>query len=91
VEEKERKGRAVATKKFRLKDEHPVVRNVDRVFELMDELGLSFEITRMGEIRVRTAAGDVFAISDAESTDETVSELPPALEWKVTFEKDVPS
>jgi hypothetical protein len=72
---------------MRLREDHPRYKQLESLFEKMGELGLSISFGRGGDVRI-SFAGDArtYELKDAEASCPT-TELPPQLEYKLTYEK----
>lgn len=69
---------------MRLKDEHPVSQKLQKIFDLMVELGIRIEVTSY----------DTFILHEdqrynLESNTYPMNHIPPCTEYKVTYEKDL--
>jgi|WetSurSiteA1Bulk_404760.scaffolds.fasta_scaffold41969_2 hypothetical protein len=63
---------------MRLKEEHPLAKDVQRVFDLMDELGLVFSD---GAMIVSKNEGSCLVVD--QDSGETVGSIPPLCEFKL--------
>jgi hypothetical protein len=75
--------------RLRLKDTHPVAKKVEKLYQLADELGISFHFGYVCHLEVR---GDdveyIFEDLEADSGSDEGNPrcFPPSLEWKITKE-----
>lgn len=68
----------------RLKETHPVMQKLEKVFKLMEEEGISFQIGRYGEIEI-IHDSVVYNLKDLDE-EHCINDLPPFLDYKVTRE-----
>lgn len=83
-------------KTYRCKDSHPTLLKIQKIFELMEDLGITMDPHQVGGETVvydRDIPGQRFHLLDLEDSEyeNTYSpvDFPPALEWKLTFKKEV--
>lgn len=79
-------------KRFRLNDEHPTHKKLQRVFDCMDKEGIRIDVQRDGTFLVMekndTYQWDtVYELMDAEGGP--VGCLSPVFEYKLVYEKEV--
>ena len=77
-------------KQFKLKDNHPTMIKLNKLFELADELGIS--ISFYGHRAVvndidRSNNDPILYLEDIEDTNNNMAEFPPATEFKVVYSK----
>jgi len=73
---------------YRLKENHPTYKKVEKVFALAEKLGISFYYTRAGYMMVADSSQDAeFFLSDVDS-DLPCETIPHHVEFKLTYEKD---
>ena len=77
-------------KQFKLKDNHPTMIKLNKLFELADELGIS--ISFYGHRAVvndidRSDDDPILYLEDIEDTNNNMAEFPPATEFKVVYSK----
>ena len=77
-------------KQFKLKDNHPTMIKLNKLFELADELGVS--ISFYGHRAVvndidRSNNDPILYLEDIEDTNNNMAEFPPATEFKVVYSK----
>lgn len=72
-------------KTYRLKDNHPVVQKVDAIFQLAQELGISFRYSRAGYMMV-DQGDNSFYLNDMH-TNNPVESIPAITEYTLTYEK----
>lgn len=75
---------------YRLKDEHPLHDKLEKIFSLMDELGVSFHINS-GSLHVREKDfhKDIYFRTCGEHPGfDGVSELPPMFDYDLIYRKD---
>jgi len=74
-------------KRVRARENHPTFQKIDQVFALMEKLGLSLEVDRMGRAFLLDGA-ESWQLLDIESDRgeyaETFNLFPPTLEWKLS-------
>ena len=75
-------------KTFRCKDDHPIFKKLNELYDLADKLGISFEFYDRGCYVTDKESKMTYMMKDVES-DTAVLDLPPSLEYKVVYEKDV--
>lgn len=78
-------------KRMRLKDDHPTAEKLSRVWELMEKLGLTLEVSRYGETTVydrdQVRSFDFQDIEEGEdSVNKAPHSFPPLMETKLTFQ-----
>ena len=75
--------------KYRLSEKHPVVKQIEKLFDMMDDLGVSIELdqdpTKGFSIHVDGNFW-TFHVEDLEP-GHRVDTLPPEMEYKITYEK----
>jgi dGTP triphosphohydrolase len=71
--------------RLRLKETHPLYQKVEKLFELADELGLSFQIYYNSVFVYQKDDSITYNMEDIED-GQTINELPPRFEWKITCE-----
>lgn len=73
--------------KYRLKDNHPIMHKVAQIFEMCQELGISFRYSRAGYMMVDVEGADAeFFIDDVDSS-LPIQAIPHPVEYKITYEK----
>lgn len=76
----------------RLTQKHPTYQKVQKVFDLMDELGLVFDAHSFGvgrtTIEDKEFPGTIFELRDLEDDGSWPNpvEIPPTMEWKIIRE-----
>ena len=68
---------------IRLKNNHPLSQNLEKVFKLMDELGIKIEIG--GYNTSVYYNGIEYSLKDIDSNSFPINELPPIVEYKITY------
>jgi hypothetical protein len=74
---------------LRLKDNHPTMVKISKLYDLAEELGISFSFcsgTCVVEDRERDSKLPMLRMEDIEGDSYHVSEFPPATEFKVIYE-----
>jgi hypothetical protein len=64
---------------------------LDRLFNLMNEMGVSIEIGAYGRLTVKHDGKEVDMVDieqPADSDRQPISNIPPLFEYKLVFEKD---
>jgi hypothetical protein len=83
----------MGTEHFRLKPEHPSYQKIEKLFDFMDELGLTIETDRLGRVLVHDGTLPAVYLMDLESFlgdyDQTIPVLPPSTEWKLVASREV--
>lgn len=73
----------------RLTDKHPVMSKLNQIFTLMDELNISLDICRNGQIVVKHEETE-YDLLDNEATfrgyHHGIPQLPPKMEYKLLYE-----
>ena len=70
---------------LKLKGEHPTLLKIEKIFALMEELGISFDFSNCG-MTLTDSKQDKFSffyIKDLESDDQVLDSLPLVFEYKV--------
>ncbi len=73
----------------RLNPTHPHFQALEQLAMLADELGISFCVTRMGDMQV-VIGGEVYSIRDVEDDgngSHPTREFPPLFDWKLVQER----
>lgn len=71
--------------RFRLKDNHPLVKNLEKIFELFDDLGISFSVDYNYGVLI-DYKGETFSIVELDD-GRKITSIPPALEYKIIIDK----
>jgi hypothetical protein len=77
---------------LRLKDNHPTMQKIEKLFAYMDELGLSLEVIPPGyvggpcSINDKERPGITFVMSDLDNPNDAFNSFPPTFEYKVLYE-----
>lgn len=66
------------------------MQRLQKVFDVMEENNLSFEIGRYGQVFVidSTDSRKEYCIKDVEEPNEPMPSIPPMFEYKVVIEKN---
>jgi hypothetical protein len=75
-------------KKYRLKDNHPFMEKVNKLFVIMDKMGIVIENTGMGLCFVDRENDTTYLLEDIESPYEPIANFPCNSEFKLTFTED---
>jgi len=78
----------MSQKLFSLKEDHPFMKKVNELCEIMDKLGITIDLTYDGLLMIDKTKGDRFKIRDMDSM-EPCQDFPPPFEFKLTFYKEV--
>lgn len=70
----------------RLKDTHPVMQKLHKIFALMEAEGITLQIGSYGDIQVHAKDPKGVPFDLKETEGGTIDELPPMFEYKVTYE-----
>jgi hypothetical protein len=72
---------------MRLKETHPTVIKLEKLFDYMAELGLTISVTRMGETLVwdNEWPNKDLMVKDADNGEPISTTFPPNLEYKVIY------
>lgn len=75
---------------LRLKDNHPTLQKLDKIFALAEELGIRIDFSSHGPAQVydneRDKSLPVLSLQDIESSDYPMDNFPPTLEFKVIYQ-----
>jgi len=75
-------------KKMKLKKDHPTAQKLNKIFRIMDNMGLSISVSD-DEISVTDKQSDkVYRVEDVEPDNELCAEFPPVYDYKITYTKD---
>lgn len=74
----------------RLKEGHPTIIKLEKLFDYMAELGLTISVTRHGETIVwdNEWPNKDLMVKDADNGETLGASFPPNLEYKVVFHED---
>lgn len=76
---------------YKLKQEHPLHKKLDKIFSLMDELGISFHMNYSEGLYVKEKDSNkdiYFRMCDEPPGFDSASELPPMFDYDLIYRKD---
>jgi hypothetical protein len=74
--------------RVRANDNHPLHKKLEKIWDLMEELGVYFNLPYSNVMNVEVSCGkEIWKLVDLEDGGISISNFPPAFEYKLVREK----